>query len=326
MSFSTTPIVVPELWKRDWASAVEEFSGTEQELVRSQRYLVQTLSRARSLPSSPELIGWLTLWSRLFNGCESSRTSLDRGASYSLLVLNRVVLELDIHLAVIADLSGHANPPRQSDFSSEAVISRLRAYAALCLWQDREHYSQMLQPGVLEQMYDPGPSRRLAAQLGERQDAWAAMMGEIEVLSDQEAEFDLRRARDQAERMVAFYDQCLADDRLHSWVAVLRERPRTTTLHGLLNVQERTVRDRLRAMGLGFAYSEYGGSSRLLHGTTIDYLALNTGPVFMPLFADAFNDFDHHLVKISQQLRSGALLLHLIQSRAFGESLAPLLG
>jgi hypothetical protein len=318
--FETTPLAIPPLWEHDWAGLVDESDGVEKEIIRTQRYLVQSLSQMVSLPSSPETLGWLILWSRLFNICDSIRNAVERKTTFTLHLNSRALFELRLHLITI--LTTSSDTTRSDPASGESTLERMQAYTALCLFEDAEHYRAFLEERTLARIYDPEPTRRFIKQLAQNRERWESIAGPLEELSDQEAEFDREEARKSAQSRLNWFEECLNDTRLRRWAELIRTRRKPITFFSLLRENEGSVKKRLRSLGTEHGYLEYGKSSRIIHGSTAEHFSVLSGVVIMPIIGDADEGFDELIERLSWDLRGALITLTFIQKRLFEAKLS----
>ena len=192
-----TQLFITALWDHDWAEIVEEAEGGERALVANQARLVELLRALEGALNTPENIAWITLWARAFNSCDAARGVLYRDSHFGLQILARHVQELMFHTVVLTDPrpSTRVKSSKQPKRDWDEVTVRLQAYTAWCIWNDLENLKFFRKPHILEAVYEPHSARAFIKRLGPFREKWEKLMGEIEEVSDNEAEFDLKTAR-----------------------------------------------------------------------------------------------------------------------------------
>jgi hypothetical protein len=177
--------------------------------------------------------------------------------------LERPALELALHVHVI--------------FETDDPAERLRAYLVWCLDADRQYWASLSHIDHLERAYDPRPARDHILVLQSLDPRIAELFGDIEELSDQEAEFDRERTRRQAEAAIAQIDSLLGDARLAAWsdrIAALRDKKRFrygVHLYTLFNESEASIYQRLVKTDSKHAYLGFSRGSAILHGSTLEH-------------------------------------------------------
>ena len=269
-------LAVPDLWNRDgeWDEAIIEADEAERPFVERQKQLSSALRRMSDAEASPENLAWLSLWSRAFSMCDGARGAVLRESLLTLTALERMAFKLSLQVGLAFE-------------EPSSVTSRLRAHAAWCLNADIRLWEAFLSREHLDRAFDPSPGRELVAALDDRAAAWSQMFGEVEELSDQEAEFDRRRYEDYAKRRLAALGMWYSDKRLASWrarIAALEgSRQKTLSFYALFDQTERSVFDRLRGQGTRFAYLAYRRGSAAIHGSTVEDTLHWSGPRASPL-------------------------------------------
>jgi hypothetical protein len=252
---------VPRFDPTAWEAAIAESPHEERPLIQQQARLSRVLSRFERAEPSPEVLAWLSLWSRCFGLCDAARGAWARQTLLGLGFLERPAFELALHTQVVFEADTN---------------QRLRAYVAWCLDADRRYWSALSQPDHLQRVYDPQPARDHARALISLHPEVSELFGDVEVLSDQEAEIDLATTRRRAEDEVARIDRWLRDDRIAPWVeriAALQLRNKRkfgVQFYALFNESESTVFQRLCQTDSKHAYLSFSRGSSLLHGSTLD--------------------------------------------------------
>ncbi len=118
---------------------------------------------------------------------------------------------------------------------------------------------------------------------------WESLFGEVEVLSDQEAELDKTRAEESYHAGAEHVKRCLRDPRLKPWWDRFRELSHggaPPSFFQFFNETEKSVRKMLRSSGYEHAYIGYSEWSSLVHGSTLENSVAGYAGFFAPLFGD----------------------------------------
>jgi hypothetical protein len=319
-SFSDLTIDLLNLWSRDpeWAEAIEEADEIERPLIHAQRLLARWMKFIQTEEASPEVLAWLSLWSRLFGVIDGARGAYQRQALLALTAVERMAFELALHLHLILEplgkKDGEDSPPR------ETVIERLRAYFAWCAFSDLQYWTKWIDEENLTFTYDPKPGRELAQLHEGATNGIRELFGEHEVLSDQEAELDKARARDSAAAQIHVLSKLLADDRLQPYVAKLQSlssnRRGQVQLYELFDENERSVFRRLDATGIRHGYLRYQRTSAVIHGSSFDQSVAMVGWTVFPLYGASDDQLRMAVENVTRSANSCvATLLLLIPSR-----------
>jgi hypothetical protein len=173
-------------------------------------------------------------------------------------------------------------------YISELIRDRLHGYFAWTVHSDIQSYKYQLDPTYLRAIFDPTSARDLAEK--ESDEPWDGWYREIEVLSDQEAEFDRKRAEKHLHEQI---------DQLHGWylapelaawrarIELVSSKKRQSglpvTLFELYDERQTSITKALRELNLRWAYQAYADSSALIHGSTLHgYLRSSTGSALVP--------------------------------------------
>lgn len=255
-------VYVPQLDPDGWEKAIGEAPDEERALIRRQMQLNEILARFTGAVASPEVMGVLSLWSRCFGLCDAARGAITRQSRLGLGFLERPAFELALHVQVIFEVP-------QTD-------ERLCAYVAWCLDADRRYWVAISQDDHLQRAYDQQPARDQARALRSVDPELAPMFGEVEELSDQEAEVDRDTARRQAIRQVDLIDAWLRDERLAPWIseiaAIKRKHNKKygVEFYSLFNESEGSVYQRLNKADSKHAYLAFSRGSAVLHGSSLE--------------------------------------------------------
>jgi hypothetical protein len=302
-------LFVPVVDSAAWDTALEEAPADEKPFIRRQAQLCTLLDRVRNTDASPEVIGWLSLWSRCFGICDAARGAFLRQTTIGLGFLERPAYELALQTECI--------------FEGNSLIDRLRAYVAWCLAADRDYLTTLANPDHLARAYDQLPTRTLLNSLKSADPKTAALFGDIEELSDQEADFDRDQTLRKTQTKIQLINEWMSDARLTPWttrIDTLRDRKRSKNaieFYALFNETESSVYKRLtdpNGKNARYAYLAFSRGSAILHGSTLDRsLRLNANGVAPLIGAD-----DRELAAVGDRVLEWVdwvgLVLQLIES------------
>lgn len=314
LQLGETALVVPNLWDKDWDSAIDEAEGGDRELLRTQQMLASLLKPLDGAFNTPVNVSWLILWSRAFSSADGMRAGLAWDSYYSVQILSRAILELFAHVTALANAAPESTH-RVAGVTSprSSTRDRLHAYVAWAMKHDVKYYRTFRQPDLLRAVYEPHTARRLIERLGAERSRWESFAGEIEEVSDQEAEFDMRKAGSSAAKLQGRLEFWLTHPDLEPWSRLLDTRRRGCSLFELFEDSQRSFRDRLRGVGQEFMYLGYMRSSGVLHGSTMTEFAYLGGSAFTPSFAALKGSCEESAARNGEVLRLLALALAVIR-------------
>jgi hypothetical protein len=166
---------------------------------------------------------------------------------------------------------------RSRDYSKRQTVDRLRAYAAWCLWSDRDYYDQCIDPRTLADGWAGNPAKEILADK-EFLRQYENLFGKLE------AETDEAKLRQEKKKMELFYKakkervaRLLEDSQLNIWTDKLRElQQRNKGSVSFFNLfdPDASVPKSLKKHGLRFTYIHYLKSSMALHGSTMEQFIL----------------------------------------------------
>lgn len=196
--FESVTLLIPALWDKPWDELIDEAEGLEREFLRAQARYARMLQRVASSPTTPEKVGWLALWSRLFGCLTGGRGAAIWESRFAESVIMRVANEATLHVQAImlpvleaVERDDHRIHP---DHWNE-VRDRLRGYVVWSLRGDERLYRHVSDERRLAEAFDPRPERELIKELGDLQEAWTHFSGQtLELTSDSEAFHDRARA------------------------------------------------------------------------------------------------------------------------------------
>jgi hypothetical protein len=316
--FENLTLVVPELWEKPWDEIIAEAEGIEREFIATQARYARLLRPIAPTPVTPEKVGWLALWSRLFGCLSGGRGAIDWEARLAISVLTRVAFETALHLQAVmlpvlnaADLVGS----RIDEKHWAAARDRLRACVTWSLRGDEALYRHVSSDRILDEAFDPRKERAFIEMLGENKAPWESLSGQrLEVVSDQEASFDRSKAVARFRKKRNRLSRWLSDPRLKPWYRQIRELEKHTSpvsLFLLLGVGN-SVPAFLRSRGLGIGYFEYLQGSAVVHGSSLEASMLTTETLVAPDFANLDGSFEESADRLLSNCRLQAVLLDIM--------------
>jgi len=304
-------IIIPGFSPQHWADLLEDASPAEEEITRTQQMLAALAEPVNQLPATAERVSWLALWSRAWEIAAGLRGQWSWPSAVVREALGRSCTDLQLHLSCLGEAVSSGIPgdqPAANDMPARAREALL-AYLAWILDADLRTVREMLEKRNLEGTYDPTLARAFLTRLGEKAEEWQATFGEVEEVSDQEAELDQRRAVANLRKKEARLAGWLGDPALRRWAERLatRKRDHWSLPELLLGAERTSARRQMRAYGTEFGYSAYQRQSQVIHGSTLEnYVVLGTdgiGPILLR------HDPEAGTVLLSESLRLACLPL-----------------
>jgi hypothetical protein len=324
-------LFLPQFPNWDETITVNEAEGAARPLSLCLAWLKQAAERTRSADATPENVAWLLFWTRLFEVSDNTIRALDQEASFTLGLLDRVAFEVSTQFSVVArPLIEYTQPDPSNPFGwalreqvrrdlSESIRQRLRGYLAWALYSDIQSYEDQLRPQYLREIFNPESARRLAEL--EAEETWSGWYREVEVLSDQEAALDRRRAENHVRMLLDRTREWYSVPELEAWRNRIAEITRTgdrnnsqLTLFEVLDEKGTTIGKALRSLKIGWAYQTYAESSALIHGSTMKgYLQLSSEGSLVPKILGVRGDPDELAGRIADQLHWPTFGLGVVQ-------------
>jgi hypothetical protein len=318
--FEDLTLLIPELWDKPWATLIDEAGGVEKRFIIAQRRYAYLLRGVGAEPATPEKVGWLAIWSRLFGALTAGRAAADWESRFGVSIIARTAYESTLHLqaVMVPVLDGVEDGKSLSDEHWAVARDRLRGYVAWTLRGDELLYKHVLQQRNLDDAFNRKPEREFIRDLGDKQGAWERLSGQVlEVVSDQEAFQDRAKA-------VAFFRgelgrvaKWLSDRRLQPWRRSLGELEKTSngsvSLFQLFGLGH-GISSFLRTRGAGVGYYEYLRGSTFVHGSSLEGSMLTVEGLIAPDFADLGAGFQKAADRLLSHCQLHAVLLELLSN------------
>jgi hypothetical protein len=317
-SLDDLTLYVPSLWDQPWEEYVESSDGLERDFIIAQAAYAKTLRQIAGERASPEKMAWLSLWSRLFGALSGARGAAKWESRFAVTVMERVAMEAFLHLEVVMlpVLGGNGQP---TSHAWKNVRDRLCGYLAWTLYGDELFYRQLLDDKILEAIFDPVPERKVIEELGSSMQAWETLTGsQFEVVSDQEAFSDRKKARKQLMADTNRVTKWLSDPRLRPWIDKLRILKRdstnhqgATTLFALFDLSS-SVAGYLKKSDARIKYLTYLKGSGCIHGSSFEASMVATDAMIAPDYANFGRGFETSTKVILSDCRLAILLLQVL--------------
>lgn len=316
--------IIPNLWDKNWADAIESAGEPERTIIHIQRRAALILKDSKDFQVTFARLAWLNIWSKTFSALDGTLCALAKDSIYLLRILTRTTFELELHLLMILkpvlDLyeRGQSSVPAQSKKEKEAVsIRRLEAYAGWCIWNDRLHYKQILKPNTFEAVWDPEPALKILHD-PKALVAHEAVFGRLDVETN---ERELKKGRliqqDVGYHRIGRLDTWLNHPVLASWHEKLkslagRKEKKFVTFFSLVGEAPGGVPKEMEKLEIPFAYSVYNEGSLAIHGSTLDQFLHLGETEIIPLFfgqRDEISSIARHIGQMCNRIVIGLFLL-----------------
>ena len=314
-AFHELRFAVPPLWSVDW-EGFPAAEGLEQDITRQLGRMGQLGRLAHDTEATPERAAWVQLWTLAFALLRDTLWAWREDNTLSLHLLSRTAFEADLN--VLTMLHGAVDDQGADDH--DAVIDRLRAYAAWCLWQDMALYDSLLNERNLRAAFDPRVSQGLAQSLEddpEKRRWFEELFGPV--VPDDDVQVARQEAAAEsmwgaARRRV---ESWLRDPRLKPWRQELEEAARrrepVRSYADLIKSQESVARQ-LEELGMAQARAIYIGVSHYVHGATFDCFLKTTRDQIIPMGA-ALPGKEEAAIQVFENVRHMTSLLGFVGHR-----------
>ncbi len=284
-------ILPPIPSEAQWVAIINELHGCQKDaaILRAKGY--NLLKEFEEPKATFERLGWLTLWSKTITALESAISAFQFGSDWILQTISRSTFEWVLHSLVILEPSADlisfeessnfkvsVSKERQDD-SNRETVNRLRAYAAWCLWADRDYYDECIHPKTLADGWSGNPAKDILADKESLQQ-YVNLFG-TQVFEAETSEAKLLQGKRNMEKFYADKKERVArllkDPQLKVWTDRLQDLQRrnkgSVSFFNLFD-SEASVPKTLKKHGLRFAYMNYLKSSMALHGSTMEQFIL----------------------------------------------------
>ena len=317
-------------FNEDWDDLLADADAAEQEVIRTQRSLANLSRDLNKARITPARTAWMGLWSRAWEISNGLRGVLVWPSVVALDALERGSTELELHFSCLGDALA-TGEVKVASGEGEQWQARARevlhAYLAWVLHADLQQCEQMLSRGNVQKAYDPQLARQFLARLGGAAEAWQRSFGEVEELSDQEAELDRRRGVAVLEDRQRWLLEELRHPALADWHERIRRMTARTgkeqnrphlTLHELLfDSVVRSAKQQMRQFGREFGYSIYQKNSQGIHGNSFERFVIRGADGITPRLVRSGSEAA--VVRLAHSLRLSLLPLELFRMALLDE-------
>lgn len=322
IEFFVPDLPAPEEWK----AVEDEVEPAEVEPLKIQRLLAGLLDEVRPPEdfSAPTVMGWLLLWTRLFQGLEGLRGAAVRRSLYTARILSRSLFETNMHLRAIAGELLDRSSPWPWKARRLSARSRLHAYVAWSLYQDLTEWRHFRRKDRLSAIYEAKGARDYMHEYGQVVEAAGDLLESFETLTDAEAEVERKEAEEVAERKIAEIETWLKDEHLVGYWEDLQHQHQDdghqSFFSFLLDDRRGSPRAALSAEGLEFAYAAYSRGSAVVHGTTVEGILAAKGSVLAPQVWSSDQEIESVVQHGVRSARNGVLALYLLRPESLEEA------
>ncbi len=313
--------VIPEFSEQHWRKAIDEAEGFEKDLRITQIKTLNLLNNINDTEVTPARLAWMNLWTKCISQLDGMSALLLGNSAFMVEVLERIALETFLHALTICQ------PLKQvAGKSSETIVDRLCAFTAWALSEDMKHTIEISHRSNLDMVWNPAPARDIKYH-PQKREVFEKLFGEITIETDpvclkvgrarQEAEL-----RDQRRRL----DTWLKTPELIVWlqkIQVITERvkPNAVSFFALMNEDDKSIRKRMKSLGIGFGYISYQKASMIIHGSTIEQLNLTQLNRIVPKISSTQEYLEMSAESVRTTCNNTAMLLALMQKHIWKTSM-----
>jgi hypothetical protein len=292
-------------------------------LIRRQIHAVGLLSSGLQ-ETSPERLAWTVWWVRVFAALDTARALLSRRSHLGFDLLDRSLFETSLQLqTALAPVLGRDADGAEGDLNAwPAVMERFRAFLAWILWSDRKVASELDSDDVMGAVWNPEPTRSLQND-PEVRHLHEALFGELQLFSEDELRIDQAKHRAKIRRDIKRLDEWLADPSLSLWHEKICALGRDTTYYQIFEKRQRSVRARLIAIGMGYAYVEYMRASGAVHGSSFDGVVALSASAATPLLIATDDHVARRVGHVEREVGHQLLLLSMVRGKLWPSSDRP---
>lgn len=293
---------VPPLWEKDWDGAIRNATGIEEKLLKIQARAANLLRQINDYQVTFARLTWLNLWTKAFTALDGAVCALPKDSLYVLRMLARASFEQTLHAHIILqpvlkiysglkDTEEKVIPADLLRNGENAVLERLEAYTAWCIWNDQLFYEQIVRPETLNAAWDAEPVNQIAHNQ-KSLEAYEALYGTLTIETDKGVlEKGMLRQQEEGKQKVQQIGEWLHHTRLKPWYDKLHN-DKYMTFFTLLSENKKSVKipKCLKNFDLGFGYSLYSEGSMAIHGSSLDQFVHIGDKNVLPLFVGATDE------------------------------------
>lgn len=290
-------IKIPELYDIDWNKAISEADGIYKELTICQARVANLLKSINDSKATFERISWISLWPKVFAMTDAIFSAVTRNSEYLIKILTRVSFEQMLQVYTIAEpIHKHfendktANGIKSKLYNEVAAwketADRLKAYAAWCLWNDKQYFEELLHFKTQHGIFDIHPEVDIAND-PVKLAVYESIFGILDAETDyRKVEKERLRFQDKAQRNLVRIKSWLNYRELLPWKEVIstKQKNKLVTFFSLFNESEHSIAKRLKGMDVRWMYASYKQGAMFIHGSSIENTLDFQNGIFTPLF------------------------------------------
>lgn len=296
--FAEYKLSIPKVWDSNWEKALTSATGIRRDLLATRKEAAALLQDIDEIHATPERLGWLNLWSKVFMALDAVLSAIESGSNLILQLIYKNTFELMLQVHSVLDPVFNLHKMPQMDFTKADVnnndaeyayrstIERLRVYVAYCLWHDKAYYEELINPRSFKEVWEFTPNSWFVddGNIGQRYsyflDKWRTLLKQ---LSDKDLKYQTRKTLLQKIKRI---DEWLLDPSLRRWAAAMntaRSRLKGgVPFFSIFDQSDRSIPQRLIKEGLRFGYSSYVMSSMMSHASSMDgFIRIDGGTAFL---------------------------------------------
>ncbi|MEW6521087.1 MAG: hypothetical protein AB1461_16905 [Thermodesulfobacteriota bacterium] len=282
---------IPTLWDNNWDEIIGNADGVEKELIIVQARAASLLKKINDTGVSFARLAWLNLWTRNINLLDATFAAILSKSDFSLEIFTRIIFEYDMQVFAIFEPMLNSNMHRndnsnikifdKNEFAKFESVKRLNAYAAWCLWSDKEYLESYLHKKTLDGIWDVEPTKELLDGF-ENEDqlrAYERIFGKLKIdLDEKQLKINRLKQQDSGQKNLNCINNLLNhNSELKEWHDKIKEIRgknknnniyRPISFYELFNETEKSVAKRLSSLGMRFSYVTYSRGSLYMHGST----------------------------------------------------------
>ena len=290
-------IKIPELFDKDWNKAISEADGIYKELTICQARAANLLKSINDSKATFERISWISLWTKVFAITDAIFSAVTRNSEYLIAILTRVSFEQMLQVYTIAEpihkhfendetANGSKSKLHNEVVAWKETVDRLKAYAAWCLWNDKQYFEELLHFKTQNGIFDIHPAVDIAndpAKLAFYESIYGILDAETDY---REVKKERLRFQDNAQRNLVRIKSWLNYRELLPWKKLIstKQKNKPVTFFSLFNESEYSIAKRLKGMDARWMYASYMRGAMFIHGSTIENTLHFRNGIFTPLF------------------------------------------
>jgi len=313
---------IPRLWEEDWKGAINNASGVEKNIFIIQKRATDLLNQINDKRVTFARLAWLNLWTKIFSTWEVIICALPKNSLYVLRILGRASFEQTLQVQSIMEpvLRIHrgfekANkktivPSILKDREEEA-LKRLEAYASWCIWNDCLFYKQIVNPKILNDVWDAKPVEQIYRD-SKRLEAYEAIYGQLKMkIDERELKKGRLRQQDKGQHRLHHRRKWLDHPDLKPWHKKLKK-DKFMTFFTLVGETKTNVKKSLDGFDLSFGYPVYSEGSMAIHGSSVDQFIHFGSESVTPDFIGADDEMSEKAEEVGNNCNQVIIILYML--------------